>query len=172
LENNISMGSFNRQIDYHEVIENGTANPILMFISDFIVKLLIDAKEFLQPNRGFYGRILIAHKHIYKALLEKDSKKIREEMINHNRGKKRDLIVSQRIGSVQNFNLRRSPKRIVGSAIHKDRKFKINDVVCLYKCFVRSCCTESFEFTRICKSSKFEKNKEGGHSNGNLRRAD
>jgi GntR family transcriptional repressor for pyruvate dehydrogenase complex len=110
LNNNITLESFNRQIAFHQIIGNATSNPILIFISEFVANLLIQAKESLHPDRNFYKKVLEGHKRIYKALLEKNPNKIRKEMIRHIREEERDLVLLQRKRAIQSGNYRYKTK--------------------------------------------------------------
>jgi len=84
------------EIEFHRIIGSVTGNPILMFILDFVENLLIDTKEILQPGKEFSKKVLNAHKRIYKALLQRDPKKVREEMVKHVVEVEKDLIILQR----------------------------------------------------------------------------
>jgi DNA-binding FadR family transcriptional regulator len=67
-----------------------------MFILDFVENLLIDTKEVLKPGKEFSRKVLRAHKRIYNALLERDIKKVHEEMIRHIREVERDLLAAHK----------------------------------------------------------------------------
>lgn len=98
LKNNIPIESRKNEIEFHRIIGSVTGNPILMFVLDFVENLLIDTKEILQPGKEFSRKVLNSHKRIYKALLEKNSKKVREEMVKHIKEVEKDLIAIQRKG--------------------------------------------------------------------------
>jgi len=105
LKRNIPIESRKNEIEYHRTIGSVTNNPILMFVLDFVENLLIDTKEILQPGKGFSQRVLNAHKRIYKALLEKNPKKAREEMVKHVRQVEKDLITLQKERRFEELNL-------------------------------------------------------------------
>jgi GntR family transcriptional regulator, transcriptional repressor for pyruvate dehydrogenase complex len=107
LKNNIPIESRKNEIEYHRIIGSVSGNPILMFILDFVENLLIDTKEILQPGKEFSQKVLNAHKRIYKALLERDHKKTREEMVKHVREVERDLIALQKKRHMGELNLHR-----------------------------------------------------------------
>lgn len=96
LKHNTPIESRKNEIEFHRIIGSATGNPILMFILDFVEDLLIDTKEILQPGKGFSKKVLIAHKRIYKALLERNGKKVKQEMIKHIKEVERDLIAIQK----------------------------------------------------------------------------
>jgi GntR family transcriptional repressor for pyruvate dehydrogenase complex len=106
LKKTMSIELLNKQIEFHKIIGSSTRNPILMFILDFVVNLLIDAKEILQPDKGFYKRVLIAHSRIYKALSERNPKRTHDEMVKHIQEEEKDLINLQKKQSMKNSNLR------------------------------------------------------------------
>jgi GntR family transcriptional repressor for pyruvate dehydrogenase complex len=108
LKNNIPIESRKNEIEYHRTIGSVTGNPILMFILDFVENLLIDTKEILQPDKEFSQRVLNAHKRIYKALLERNPKKAREEMIKHVREVEKDLLALQKERTMEKLDLRRT----------------------------------------------------------------
>ena len=83
LKNDIPIEYRKKEIEYHQIIGSVSDNPILMFILDFVENLLIDTKEILRPGKEFSQKVLNAHKRIYKALVERDPKKAREEMVKH-----------------------------------------------------------------------------------------
>lgn len=107
LKNNIPIESRKNEIEYHRIIGSVTGNPIIMFILDFVENLLIDTKEILQPGKDFSQRVLNAHKRIYKALLERDPAKARDEMIRHVKEVERDLIVLQKERHIKELDLQR-----------------------------------------------------------------
>jgi GntR family transcriptional repressor for pyruvate dehydrogenase complex len=111
LKNNIPIESRKNEIEYHRIIGSVSGNPILMFILDFVENLLIDTKEILQPGKEFSQKVLNAHKRIYKALLEKDPKKAREEMIKHVREVAKDLMTLQKKRGIEKMDLQRVSKR-------------------------------------------------------------
>jgi DNA-binding FadR family transcriptional regulator len=67
-----------------------------MFILDFVENLLIDTKEILKPGKEFSGKVLRAHKRIYSGLLERNLKKVHEEMIRHIREVEKDLLAAHK----------------------------------------------------------------------------
>lgn len=111
LKHDIPIESRKNEIEFHRIIGSVTGNPILMFILDFVENLLIDTKEILQPGKEFSLKVLNAHKRIYKALRERDSKKVREEMIKHVREVEKDLIALQKKRGIEDIDLRRVSKR-------------------------------------------------------------
>jgi len=111
LQRNIPIESRKNEIEYHRTIGSVTGNPILMFILDFVENLLIDTKEILKPSKEFSKKVLNAHKRIYKALLERDPKKAREEMIKHVREVAKDLIILQKKRGIEQIDLQRVSKR-------------------------------------------------------------
>jgi GntR family transcriptional repressor for pyruvate dehydrogenase complex len=116
LKKSIPIESRKNEIEFHRIIGSVTGNPILMFILDFVENLLIDTKEILQPSKEFSWEVLNAHKRIYKALLGRNAKKAREEMIRHVQEVERDLIAIQKKRSFQGLNFKRKgdfPRRIV-----------------------------------------------------------
>ena len=111
LKNNIPIESRKNEIEYHRIIGSVSGNPILMFILDFVENLLIDTKEILQPSREFSQKVLNAHKRIYKALLERDPKKAREEMIKHVKEVEKDLLALQKERRIEELNLQHVSRR-------------------------------------------------------------
>lgn len=83
------------EIEFHRIIGSVNDNPILMLIIDFVENLLIDTKEILQPGDDFSQRVQSAHKRIYKALLERDGQRAREEMVKHVEQVSNDLMAIQ-----------------------------------------------------------------------------
>ena len=96
IKNNASLASRQDEIEFHRIIASITGNPILMFILDFVENLLIDTKEILKPGKEFSGKVLRAHKRIYNALLERNVKKVHEEMVRHIREVEKDLVVAHK----------------------------------------------------------------------------
>ncbi len=94
--NNVGFESRKIEIEFHRIIASITGNPILMFILDFVENLLIDTKEILKPGKEFSGKVLRAHKRIYKGLLDKDTKKVYEEMVKHIREVEKDLLAANK----------------------------------------------------------------------------
>ncbi|HVP80390.1 MAG TPA: FadR/GntR family transcriptional regulator [Thermodesulfobacteriota bacterium] len=94
MKNDASLASRVDEIEFHRIIASITGNPILMFILDFVENLLIDTKEILKPGKEFSGKVLRAHKRIYGALLNRNVKKVREEMVKHIREVEKDLIAA------------------------------------------------------------------------------
>jgi GntR family transcriptional repressor for pyruvate dehydrogenase complex len=116
LKNNIPIESRKNEIEYHRIIGSISGNPILMFILDIVENLLIDTKEILQPGKEFSQRVLNAHKRIYKALLERNPQKAREEMVKHVQEIERDLVAIQKKRDVQRLNFKSKldfPRKIV-----------------------------------------------------------
>jgi len=64
--------------------------------SDFVEYLLIDTKEILKPGKEFSAKVLRSHKRIYNGLLERDVKKIYEEMVRHFREVEKDLFAAHK----------------------------------------------------------------------------
>jgi GntR family transcriptional repressor for pyruvate dehydrogenase complex len=110
LKHGIPIESRKNEIEFHRIIGSVTGNPILMFILDFVENLLIDTKEILQPGKEFSLKVLNAHKRIYKALLEKNSKKVRQEMIKHVKEVERNLMAIQKERRAE-LNIRRLSKK-------------------------------------------------------------
>jgi len=110
LKHDIPIESRKNEIEFHRIIGSISGNPILMFILDFVENLLIDTKEILQPGKEFSQRVLGAHKRIYKALLERNSKKAREEMVKHVNEVERDLIALQK-NKKRELNLKQLSKK-------------------------------------------------------------
>jgi len=96
IKNDIDFGSRRDEIEFHRIIASITGNPILMFILDFVENLLIDTKEILKPGKEFSGKVLRAHKRIYSGLLERDVKKVHEEMVRHIREVEKDLLAAHK----------------------------------------------------------------------------
>lgn len=92
VKSNLDFASRKIEIEFHRIIASITGNPILMFILDFVENLLIDTKEILKPGKEFSGKVLRAHKRIYKALVQKNVKKVHEEMVRHIREVEKDLL--------------------------------------------------------------------------------
>ena len=111
LKHDIPIKSRKNEIEFHQIIGSITGNPILMFILDFVENLLIDTKEISQPGKDFSKKVLNAHKHIYKALQERDNKKARGEMIKHVREVEKDLLILHKEKNMEAFNLRRLSKK-------------------------------------------------------------
>jgi GntR family transcriptional repressor for pyruvate dehydrogenase complex len=106
LKHKIPIEARKNEIEFHRIIAGVTGNPILMFILDFVENLLIDAKEILQPGEEFSRKVLNAHKRIHKALLERDVKKARTEMIKHVREVEKDLLPFDREEQGRELNLK------------------------------------------------------------------
>ncbi len=96
IKNNISFESRKDEIEFHRIIASITGNPILMFILDFVENLLIDTKEILRPGKEFSGKVLRAHKRIYNGLLERNLKKVHEEMVRHIQEVEKDLLAAHK----------------------------------------------------------------------------
>jgi GntR family transcriptional repressor for pyruvate dehydrogenase complex len=92
IKNDMAFESRKDEIEFHRIIASITGNPILMFILDFVENLLIDTKAILKPGKEFSSKVLKAHKRIYNALLEKNVKKVHEEMVRHIREVEKDLL--------------------------------------------------------------------------------
>jgi len=101
IKNDIAFESRKDEIEFHRIIASITGNPILMFILDFVENLLIDMKGILKPGREFSIKVLRAHKRIYNGLLEKDVKKVREEMVRHIREVEKDLLTAHKARSIE-----------------------------------------------------------------------
>ena len=116
LKHDIPIVTRKNEIEFHRTICSVTGNPILMFILDFVENLLIDTKEILKPSKEFSQKVQRAHKRIYNALLRRDAKKAREEMVKHVREVERDLIAIQKRRGFQALNFERIhnfPRKIV-----------------------------------------------------------
>jgi DNA-binding FadR family transcriptional regulator len=50
----------------------------------------------LKPGKEFSNKVLRAHKRIYNALLEKNIKRVREEMVRHIREVEKDLLTAHK----------------------------------------------------------------------------
>ena len=76
------------------------------FTLDFVENLLIDTKEILKPGKEFSGKVLMAYKRIYNGLLERNVKKVYEEMVRHIREVERDLLAAHKERRIekQRFN--------------------------------------------------------------------
>jgi GntR family transcriptional repressor for pyruvate dehydrogenase complex len=108
LKNDIPIEARKNEIEFHRIIASVTGNPILMFILDFVENLLIDTKDILQPSKEFSQKVLNAHRRIYKALLERNPQKAREEMIRHVREVERDLVATEKKRGFQGLNFKRN----------------------------------------------------------------
>ena len=95
LKNGTALDHRRNEIEFHRTIGGACKNPILMFILDFVESLLLDIKHILKPEEDFSKRVLLAHKRIYTALKERDSKKARQEMIKDVKQVSRDLMAIQ-----------------------------------------------------------------------------
>ena len=95
-KHDIAIESRKNEIEFHHIIASNTGNPILMFILDFVENLLIDTKGILKPRKEFSNKVLRAHKRIYNALLEKNIKRVREEMVRHIREVEKDLLTAHK----------------------------------------------------------------------------
>jgi GntR family transcriptional repressor for pyruvate dehydrogenase complex len=105
LRHNIPIESRKNEVEFHRIIASVTGNPILMFILDFVENLLIDTKEILQPSREFSQKVQKAHRRIYKALLERNGKKARAEMVKHVREVEQDLVALQKERRIKELSL-------------------------------------------------------------------
>jgi len=101
IKNGIAFESRKDEIEFHRIIASITGNPILMFILDFVENLLIDTKAILKPGREFSNKVLKAHKRIYSALLERNVKKVHEEMVKHIREVERDLLAAHKAKRIE-----------------------------------------------------------------------
>jgi GntR family transcriptional repressor for pyruvate dehydrogenase complex len=111
LKRNIPIKLYDNQIEFHRILGLAVGNPLLIFILDFISNILLDAKRVLKPRKEFYRKVFRAHKLIYKALLERDSRKAREAMIQHIQEEEEDLFALQKRKRVINFDLGSDSKR-------------------------------------------------------------
>ena len=105
LRHDIPIESRKNEVEFHRIIASVTGNPILMFILDFVENLLIDTKEILQPSREFSQKVQKAHRRIYKALLERNGKKARAEMVKHVREVEQDLVALQKERRIKELSL-------------------------------------------------------------------
>lgn len=105
LRHDIPIESRKNEVEFHRIIASVTGNPILMFILDFVENLLIDTKEILQPSREFSRKVQKAHRRIYKALLERNGKKARAEMVKHVREVEQDLVALQKERRIEELSL-------------------------------------------------------------------
>jgi len=96
IKNGIAFESRKDEIEFHRIIASITGNPILMFILDFVENLLIDTKEILKPGKEFSWKVLRAHKRIYNGLLERNLKKVHEEVVKHIREVEKDLLTAHK----------------------------------------------------------------------------
>jgi GntR family transcriptional repressor for pyruvate dehydrogenase complex len=78
-----------------------------MFILDFVENLLIDTKGILKPGKEFSNKVLRAHKRIYNGLLEKDIKKVHEEMVRHIQEVEKDLLKANKERRIEEGKLDR-----------------------------------------------------------------
>ena len=84
--------------EFHRILGEVSGNPILIFIVDFVESLLIGTKGRLGAGNGFSRRDdLDAHERIYRALLNRDKKKAREEMEIHVRDIQRKLSLIRQV---------------------------------------------------------------------------
>lgn len=115
---------YNSQIQFHRILGDAVANPILVLIVDFVCNILIGAKEILRPRKGFYMKVLIAHKQIYQSLLERNSERAREAMIEHIREEEEELFDIQTRKPLQALDLRQALVRNLLRNRKFDRKIK------------------------------------------------
>ena len=101
IKNDAAFESRKDEIEFHRIIASITGNPILMFILDFVENLLIDTKEILKPGKEFSGKVLRAHKRIYRGLLDRDGKKVHEEMVRHIREVEKDLLAADKERAIE-----------------------------------------------------------------------
>ena len=111
IKNGIAFESRKDEIEFHRIIASITGNPILMFILDFVENLLIDTKAILKPGREFSNKVLRAHKRIYNALLERNIKKVHEEMVKHIREVERDLVAAHKAKLIEEQKFDRTGKK-------------------------------------------------------------
>jgi GntR family transcriptional repressor for pyruvate dehydrogenase complex len=111
IKNGIVSESRKDEIKFHRIIASITGNPILMFILDFVENLLIDTKEILKPGKEFSLKVLRAHKRIYNALLERNLKKVHEEMVKHIREVEKDLLAAQKEKRIEEQKFDRIDKK-------------------------------------------------------------
>jgi GntR family transcriptional regulator, transcriptional repressor for pyruvate dehydrogenase complex len=98
LKNNMPVELQRNKIEFHRIIGTAAGNPILIFILDFVINLLTDTKDILQPDKEVSRKDIDAHRRIYEALLNRDGKKAREEMIGHLQEMERDLAEIRKKG--------------------------------------------------------------------------
>ncbi len=110
IRNDVSLASRRDEIEFHRIIATITGNPILMFILDFVENLLIDTKEIVKPGKEFSGKVLRAHKRIYNALLEKNVRRVHEEMVRHIREVERDLLAAHKEKRIEKQRFDRAGK--------------------------------------------------------------
>ena len=67
-------------VNFHRVIAQCTANPVLIFILTFVEDLLQDTKDLLRPDRSFFRTVVDAHKRIVDALAKRDAESAAAEM--------------------------------------------------------------------------------------------
>jgi len=96
IRSDIAFESRKDEIEFHRIIASVTGNPILMFILDFVENLLIDTKAILKPGKEFSTKVLRSHKRIYNALLERNIKKVHQEMVRHIREVEKDLLAAHK----------------------------------------------------------------------------
>jgi GntR family transcriptional repressor for pyruvate dehydrogenase complex len=101
IKKDASLASREDEIEFHRIIASITGNPILMFILDFVENLLIDTKGILKPGKDFSGKVLKAHKRIYKALLDRNVKRVHKEMVKHIREVEKDLLAAHKVRRLQ-----------------------------------------------------------------------
>jgi GntR family transcriptional regulator, transcriptional repressor for pyruvate dehydrogenase complex len=108
LKKGVGIDLRKNEIEFHKIIANVGANPILMFIIDFVESLLIDTKEILQPGPFFSRQVQNAHTRIYKALVERDAERARKEMTRHVQEVEKGLLALQKQRGLGELNLQRS----------------------------------------------------------------
>ncbi len=96
LEHDIPIGLRKNELEFHRRIAGAVRNPILMFVLDFVENLPVNTIESLRPNKKFSHCVHKAHKRIFSALAQRDSRKARVEMIRHIKEVEKLLLVSQR----------------------------------------------------------------------------
>jgi len=61
----------------------------------------------LKPGKEFSNKVLRAHKRIYNGLLEKDVKRVREEMVRHIREVEKDLLTAHKERGIEELKFDR-----------------------------------------------------------------
>jgi GntR family transcriptional repressor for pyruvate dehydrogenase complex len=73
----------NVDLEFHRVIANGTNNPILVLMVDFVETVMADLKKVVKPGAAFAAEVLRAHENIYEAIAAKDEERAASEMQKH-----------------------------------------------------------------------------------------
>jgi len=93
------------EIQFHRIIANVAGNPILTFLLDVVENLPINGFEILQPpTKKFSQEVQKAHNKIYKALLERNARKARSEMVRHIREVEKSLIALRKERSFKDLS--------------------------------------------------------------------